>query len=313
MMRSRMSLAEPAAVKPAARSLPPATVPPRAYNLGNQETQKALQKPTTPAAGPRQNGTLEFEGEPRALAIDQPGLNSTGDSVDTHAHRPQFEWPVRVTQKGSTASCLAVGFLQTVISNDVQAEYTAGGRCSFVVNPLPIRDGFAATPVWVQALSARGQGFGLLGTCQTAPPGTLPPALSGVSTQGTVNVSTTDDPGGFFPLQHPSDTQRTLRSIKESLAFHTWLAVRPQQAAEGSVASYTFLRHAQWSVQREMTVTPNSGGAAALLTTNTTKIDLLEDGKGTADPELGSAIANDVVKRDCTIPAAQPRLMEPIP
>jgi len=45
------------------------------------------------------------------------------------------------------------------------------------------------------------------------------------------------------------------------------------------------------------------------LTTNDTKVDLIEDGKGSTSPGLGSTIANDVKER-CELPTPQPRLME---
>jgi hypothetical protein len=260
----------------------------------------------------RKNGTLEFEGEPRTQALDQPSLSADGSRLDTHAHRPVIEWSVRVAQKGSTANCLSVGFLQTVTKNDVRATYTPTGWCSFDLKPLPVRDGHATSPVWMQATSARGQGFGSLGTCQIAA-GPLPPGISGTPTNTTVNVSMTDDPGGRFPLRHPSDTQRTLTAIRESLEFHTWLAARPSGSAEGAVASYTFLRHLRWVVNREMTVNVNASGAASTLTTNETKIELQEDGKGGLDPELGTTTANDAVQESCTLPTSQPRLLEQIP
>lgn len=294
---------------------------PQAPGFGNQAMLRTFQDATgaaggtpAPAAAPvvRKNGTLEFEGEPRTQPLDQPGLNSTGDRLDTHAHRPVIEWPVKITQKGSTTGCLIAGFLQTVTRNDVRATYNPSASCSYDLK-VPIRDGHSASPVWMQAITARGdQGFGFLGTCQIAQ-GPLPPGISGAPTNTTVNVAMTDDPGGFFHLRHPSDTQRLLTSVRESLEFHTWLAVRPQGAAEGTVASYTFLRHLRWVVNREMSVTVNAGGATATLTTNETKVELQEDGQGSATPELGSAVANGSFQENCTLPTPQPRLQEQLP
>jgi hypothetical protein len=284
----------------------PATAELRPLSFGNQSTQQFLYQSGSPdatggapQAQPKKSGTLEFTGAPQTFPLDQPSLNKDGTKVSTHTGRPQISWRVQVTQTGSLADCLAVGFLQTVAQNDVRADYSPAGRCSYDLQPLPIRDGFASSPVWYQASSGQGQGFGLLGTCQI--PGVVPPGMSQTSAS-SIFVSQTDDPGGYFPLQHPKDASNTLRSIHEALTFHTWLAVRPQNAPEGVLGSYRFLQHMEWTVKRDLDIKkPASGGAAATTRTNEIKIVTLEDGQGRVAPNLGTATANGAVQETCTL------------
>lgn len=275
-------------------------------SISNQALQRHYQNPPAPAptggapqAQKKKSGTLEFEGAPQTFPLNEPSLNKDGTKVNTHAGRPQISWHVQVTQTGSLADCLAVGFLQTVTQNDVRADYSPAGRCSYDLQPLPIRDGFASSPVWYQASSGQGRGFGLLGTCQV--PGVVPPGMSQLSAS-SIFVTQTDDPGGYFPIKHPKDAANTLRSIHEALTFHTWLAVRPQSAPEGTLASYRFLQHMEWVVKRDFDLkTPAAGGAAATTRANEIKIVTLEDGQGRVAPNLGTATANSAGTETCTL------------
>lgn len=275
-------------------------------SVSNQALQRHFQNPPAPApaggapqAQPKKSGTLEFTGTPQAVSLDQPGLSSSGESVDTHAHRPQISWPVRVKQTGSLADCLVVGFLQTITQNDIRATYSPSGRCQWDLKSLPMRDGYASSPVWFQATSAMGQGHAMLGTCQlTTDP--LPPGLSPKSTNAEVHVAMTDDPGGYVPIKHPDDASKTLSAIHEAVTFHTWLAVRSQQASETNAASYRFLQHVEWTVRRDMTIQQKASGTGAVLTTNETRIVTVEDGKGSLTPNLGADVANQSVTRSCT-------------
>jgi hypothetical protein len=249
---------------------------------------------------PTQHGALTVEGEPETLSSGLPfsPTDVTTRSLDTHAHRPQIKWKVHVTQNGSLSNCLVVGFLQTLTENDIHGDYSPSGICRFVPPAIPIRDGFASTPVWMQFRNAGGKGFDSLGPCVTPSPVPIFPAIS--TDLQAIDVALTDDPGGLFPLRHPQDSTRTLRSTSETLTFHTWLAAKPATAPERNPASYQFLRHLVWTVRRKIDVTNHPSGVGVIVRENETKIVTRENGKGSRDPVLGSNLANEAV-RTCTL------------
>jgi hypothetical protein len=110
--------------------------------------------------------------------------------------------------------------------------------------------------------------------------------------QQRVNIS--DDPGPNRPLFHPVERSKRLSVIKISQDFKIWLAARPFSAPRNVVSSYRWLRHAAWSINRLIMISPF--GFAYTMHPNVVTLRYVRDGKGEAgdrDPILSPPFAGD--------------------
>jgi hypothetical protein len=202
-----------------------------------------------------------------------------------------------VAVDGATSDGFEAGLIQNMVKCNVKFRYSSGVNDSnpivvtMVMNPLPVLDSKTTKSVWLT-----GQ-FRLLGTTRL-PPGTVaPPGFSSISNL-EASISGGDDPGGVFPLVNVKNPSKRLSQIDEELQFVTWLAVRKSQLQAASAASFQFLRHAVWSVKRQIAVHQDAAGRllGAPLLKNETSLESFLTGQGSLTPVLSGPIANDAVK-----------------
>lgn len=247
-------------------------------------------------------------GHPRFTADGSPNARPSrtivrdGDEIDTRDDLLTFDWTSQVKTDAPSADCFEVGFLQTVTKSQVFADYSSGandtnpGLCMPFLSRIPIRDGFAASPVWFIAGNSRGIGFNVIGTCQPKIPNvpfTVPPTAQ-------AGVTTVDKPGGPFNIHHPNDNTKLLRQVSESLEFKVWLAARLKSDPEGSLGSYQFIKNATWVVERNTEFTHGPSGQLSFkFLQNETSVTEFGDGQGGSSPDLRREKANTEVTMIC--------------
>lgn len=254
---------------------------------------------TTPIVIPAGHPAFTADGSPNARPSRT--IVRDGDVIDTRDDLLTFDWTAQIKTDTPSSSCFEVGFLQTVTRSSVFADYNSGpndatpGLCMPFMPRLPMRDGFAASPVWFIGPNSKGIGFNVIGTCQPSFP--IPFTVPASSQAG---VTTVDKPGGPFNLHHPSDNTKLLRQVSEDLEFKVWLAARLKSDPEGSLASYQFIKNATWVVERTTEFTHGAAGQVSFqFTRNETKVTEFGDGQGGASPDLGSDRANTAVMNLC--------------
>ncbi|MGA2400728.1 MAG: hypothetical protein ABSG91_03360 [Syntrophobacteraceae bacterium] len=247
-----------------------------------------------PQPTPPQQVMFRALGEPRTLNPIRPTF--VGNAVSIKAGLRQFEWLARVTATQPVSSCFHVGFLQTLMANEITADYSAPGRdphprqARVVVTPLPIRDHLRAGQVgpfdWAASTA--------IGRCTIAdlklpaPPGT-PPTLN----QQWALLSFGDDPGGRLPLNDPQFPEKLLRRVSIQHRFITWIAARRPLAPVNQVGSYQFLRYCVWTVNRSFTVVYRDSGPVGTFIDNLTRVVEVRDGMGSHRPVLVPPDANE--------------------
>ena|GEM_PF-5655915 len=266
----------------------------------------AAPAPATPA-----NSTTPIvipPGHPRFTADGSPNARPSktivrdGDEIDTRDDLLTFDWTAQVKTDQPSSECFEVGFLQTVTKSAVFADYSSGpndtapGLCMPFLSRIPIRDGFAASPVWFIGPNSKGIGFNVIGTCKINDPNIpfqpLPSSQAG--------VTTVDKPGGPFDIHHPNDNTKELRQVSEDLEFKVWLAARRKSDPQRSLSSYQFIKNATWIVERTAEFTHGAGGQLSFqFTRNETKVTELGDGQGGSSPDLRRETANSESKIIC--------------
>lgn len=252
--------------------------------------------PTTvvPAGHPR----FTAEGSPSArpsptVELDQD--DSGNVFVDTHGPMLTFDWTAQVKSDAPSPDCFEVGFLQTLNKSLAFADYSSGpndtnpGFCMPFPSRLPIRDGFATTPVWFIGPNSRGIGFNVIGTCQPNVPNNPFPVLP----SSQAGVTTVDKPGGLFRVRHRNDPTKLIRQVSEEHEFKVWLAARLRTAPQGNVASYQFIKNATWTLERTTEFFHGPSGQVTFrFIRNDIKVTEFGDGQGGSTPDLGPQTAN---------------------
>ena len=255
---------------------------------------------TTPIVVPPGHPTFSAEGSPNARPSRT--IARDGDEIDTREDLLNFDWTAQVKTEKPSPECFEVGFLQTVTRSQVFADYSSGandtspGLCMPFLSRIPIRDGFAASPVWFILGNSRGIGFNEIGTCHPNiknVPVTVPPSAQ-------AGVSTVDKPGGPFNLHHPNDNTKLLRQVSEDLEFKVWLAARRKTDPEANVASYQFIKNATWILERTTEFTHGPSGQLSFqFLRNETRVTEFGDGQGGASPDLRPERANSEATMIC--------------
>jgi len=249
-----------------------------------------------PAGHPR----FTAEGSPsaRPSRIVELDVDPTDGTlfVDTHGDMLTYDWPAQVKSDVPSPDCFEVGFLQTLNKSLAFADYTSGpndtnpGFCMPFPSRLPIRDGFAASPVWFIGGNSKGIGFNVIGTCQPNVPNNPFPAPV---TSQQAGVTAVDKPGGLFRVRHRNDNTKLLRQVTEDHEFKVWLAARLRSAPERNVASYQFIKNATWTVERTTEFFHDPSGQVKFrFIRNETKVTEFGDGQGSSTPDLGQQTAN---------------------
>ena len=205
--------------------------------------------------------------------------------------------------RGPVQGCFEIGFLQTLRSAFQAAVYSSQNgqeKLCVVLLPTPIRDAMtgARQPWFMDPMRLGANCFtGLV----------LPPGISPNIDQQTALMDDNPflqwcifiEPGTTNPASDCGLANAAFRlsTVAETLAFDTWLVVRPLGSTDTSC--FTFLRHATWV--KSVEIIAATTGTLGFLRRNlgVTLVDL-GDGVGATKPEFGSQTPNAISERVCS-------------